>query len=322
VINAALRRQGIGASEVGALFGVDERRDAFSVWLSKKDDADFVLKPNIRMVVGKALERGILDLYTYVTGRAADWLDETQVHPQRPWMVYTPDALVRGERRGVDCKVVFWDQRRKWGATAKDIPERIQLQCAYLMAGLDYDSWDVAALMGEGEPRVYTVERDLELERSMLAYVEEWHRRFIIGNARPPIGGTDEAAGWLKRTFATHRRPDMIAAGETEIDWLVEYAEVRAAQHGLDARQTELENLIKFAIGEHEGLHWPAGKFTWRKTKDSQIIDWQSLALALVTRDYPDPAERDDLIASFTHVKPGYRRIWFDSDLFKDVAAA
>lgn len=142
---------------------------------------------DIRMVVGKALEPGVLSLYTYVTGRQVTYCDVTSVHPVRPWMAYTPDAICNDERRGVDAKVVFWDQRRKWGEKADEIPERVQLQAYWYMAALNYDVWDVCALVGEGEPRVYTIERDPEAEKAMLDRTFEWYSRYLLGDEIPPL---------------------------------------------------------------------------------------------------------------------------------------
>jgi len=317
MLNHELRRQGISGSDLGPLFGCDDERDEFSLWLEKKEGFES-FKPSIRMVVGKALEPGILTLYTYVTGREVEYCDETRRHPSRPWMIYTPDALCMGEQRGVDAKLVFWDQRRKWGDTADEIPDRVQLQCRWYMAALDYDVWDVAALVGEGEPRIYTIERHREVERIILARAEEWYRRYLVGNEQPPIGGSDASARWLKATFPHHKRPDMREATPEEIAVLNDYTALRLLLKELDPERDKLENRLKFAIGEKEGLTWPAGRFTWRRTKDTQVVDWHSMAIALLYHHIQDEGKRAELLAEYTHTKPGYRRIRLDADALRD----
>lgn len=315
-----LRQYGIGGSEVGAIFGVDEMRDEFSLWAEKKGGLPRP-EPGIRMIVGKALEEGVLKLYTYKTGRPVEYYDRTMRHPDRPWMVYTPDALCTTERRGVDAKVVFWDQRRKWGHEADEIPERIQLQCWWYMAGMDYDVWDVAALMGEGEPRVYTIERDREAERVMLARVEQWHRRYIIGDERPAIDASDEAARWLQQAFPAHKRPDIQPATADEIDLLEAYAYVRRIEKSLAPQRALLESRLKEAIGGREGIAWDGGKFTWRRTKDSTYTDWESLGTALLFNFMKDEKERAQVLAEYARVKEGFRRIRFDAVEGDDPAA-
>jgi predicted phage-related endonuclease len=314
MIDPQIRRLGIGGSDVGAIFGVDQYRDAFSLWAEKRGDLP-KSAPNDRQIIGSALEPGVLKLYTHVTGREVRYVNETSRHPARPWMVYTPDALCIDERRGVDAKVVAFDQRRKWGATSDDIPMGIQLQCWYYMAALDYDVWDVAALVGDGMPRVYPIIRDLEAERVMLARVEEFYQRFIAGDEMPPIGGSETAAIWLQQAFPMHKRPDLRDATEDEIVLMTEYAGVRVMESELKRTRKELENNIKLAIADREGLIWEHGKFTWRKTKDTPKTNWESIARGLMFEYVKDESLRTTLLEMHTRVKPGPRRILFQSDL-------
>jgi len=270
-INMELRRQCITSTDVGPIFGVDGYRDAFDVWAEKHGHAPR-WNPTQRMLMGKDMEQGIVQAYSRITGRNVTWCDQTIRHPQHEWMAASPDALIPGEplERGVDAKLVFWDQRRKWGATASDIPEGIQLQMWWMMAVCECERWDIAAWMGEDEPRVYELERDQEAQRVVIAKCEEWYRRYIVGTEVPPISGSETASLWLQQTFPTHKRPDMRQATEEEIAFLVQYAEVREIQKSSTSRRGEMENQIKLAIGDQEGLEWPEGKFTWRRTKDKK----------------------------------------------------
>jgi len=319
MINPALRRDRITSTDVAPIFGVDPYRDGFDVWTGKHGHAPPII-PTKRMLLGKDLEQGIVKAYSRVTGRETQWCDETRVHPTETWMAGTPDAFA-GEGRGVDAKLIFWDQRRNWGADARDIPEHITLQAWWLMAVCECDVWDVAALVGEDEPRVYEIERDREAERVVVAKCHEWHRRYVIGDEIPPITGSDAAAVWLQQAFPLHKRPDMRPATEEEIKFLEEYAYVRLEFKDRKRRREEMENVIKLAIGDQEGLEWPGGKFTWRKAKDAQITNWEAVARGLLHKYVPE-AEHQALIDLHTNPRAGTRRIWFDSDLLHDMSDA
>ena len=310
MIDPAVRDLGIGGSEVAAIFGCDEFRDAFDVCASKKGGLPRQ-EPNMRMVVGKILERGVLDLYTHITGRPHEYCDITSRHPERQWMVYTPDALVPGERRGVDAKVVWWDQRKAWGFEANEVPLRVTFQAAWYMAALDYDAWDICALIG-GDPRVYTIERDKEAERVILARAEEWYRRYLLGDERPPLGNSETAAAWLQAAYPRHKRPDMREANEAETDLLNEYLDVRIAQKKLKAQRDKLEIEIKAAIQDREGLTWDEGRFTWRRTRDGKKIRWENMARGLANQFLATEKEREDLIEFYTDITQGYRKIRID----------
>jgi predicted phage-related endonuclease len=309
MLDQEIRKLGIGGSEIGALFGVDEDRNAFSVWNAKKGGMSGAFTPTSRMIVGKALERGVLELYTHVTGRAVEYCDVTSRHPERPWQVYTPDALCTDERRGVDAKVVFWDQRWKWGETAEEIPERIQLQALWYLNAMDFDAWDICALVGEDMPRVYTIHRDPEVERVMLARAEEFYTRFLVGDERPAFGNSPDAARWLQRAYPRHKPESIRFATKKESELLDEYSDVRVAEKEIAKLRIEYETRIKATIGDLEGLRWAHGKFTWRRTKDSLATDWAALAARLLNDYVPDTETRKKLVAGFTEKTDGVRRI-------------
>jgi predicted phage-related endonuclease len=307
-----LKRTRIGGSEVAPIFGIDDFGSTeFSVWYRKKgggqgeDSGD-----NQRAMVGKALEPGILDLYTRITGRKVEYHDRTIVDPARPYMAATPDALCIGERRGVDAKLVYWDQHKLWGETANEIPHRVVMQAWWYMAAFDYDVWDICALVGL-DPRVYTIHRDREAEQRMLEHVERWHAKYILGDAIPPLGRSADAARWLQRMYPNHKRPDLREAEFGEVAMLENYVHLRLTEKLLKATKFEMETALKAAIKDREGLTWLNGeaKFTWRKTKDGEETDWESLALGLLYGLVKDEKERAQKLADHTTPKIGERRL-------------
>jgi predicted phage-related endonuclease len=314
MIDHELHRLGIGGSEAAALFGADEFKDAFTVWAQKKGGLP-PEPPNVRMIVGKALERAVVDIYACMTGRAVDFCDKTQQHPTRPFQIYTPDALCVNERRGVEAKVVFWDQRNKWGWRADEIPYRVTIQAYWYMAAMDYDVWDVVALIGEGLPRIYEIRRDVEAEKVMLEKAEAWWRKYLVGDERPPIGNSEEAAQWLQLAYPTHKRPDMREATLEEAAILDEYVQLRLHLKRLTRKCDGMELQIIDAIKDKEGLTWPEGRFTWRKTRDREETDWHALAVTLMTKYVKDPNEQILLEELHTSTREGFRRIHINHPL-------
>jgi hypothetical protein len=177
------------------------------------------------------------------------------------------------------------------------------------MAACDFPLWDVVALV-DGVPRIYTIERNLEAEAKMLEYVEFWWRKYIQGDERPPLGGTEEAARWVQQAYpAERKRPDMREATEQERAWLTEYIGVRVLERAVQIQKTRLEVAIKDAIADREGLTWDEGKITWRKAKDGTKTDWRSMALGLRNQFIKDEDQRNHWLETFTHVTPGTRRL-------------
>ena len=315
MIDLELRRKCITSTDVGPIFGVDGFRDAFEVWAEKHGHAPPWI-PNARAAMGKDLEQGIMRAYCRLTGREAQWIDRTIQHPTKPWMAGSPDALLYGANgrvvRGVDSKLVFFDQRRKWGEDAHEIPEAYQLQAWWLMAITDCDVWDVAAWMGEDAPRIYEIERNREAERVVIERCDEWHRRYVLGDEMPPITGSQASTRWLQQAFPTIKRPDLRQATDEEVELLEAYAQARLLRGDAIEACDEMENQIKLAIADREGLEWRRGRFTWKRTKDGVTVDWESMAKGLLNEKDKDQAET--LMGIYTKPKPGIRRIHFVCD--------
>jgi putative phage-type endonuclease len=311
-----IRQSAIGGSEVAALYGVDPWKDEFTVWALKKGGLK-APNPTPQQMMGKILEPSLLKLYTFITRRELVYCDVTKRHPERPWMAYTPDALCRDERRGVEAKLVGWDQRSAWGEGPDEVPLHAEFQVRHYMAAMEYNVWDIIALMPGHQPRIYSLHRDLDIEPLMLQREEEWHRRYILGDDRPPLGGSEEAARWLQKTYPTHKRPDLREATPEEVDLLSEYVQLRVEQGELMERRGFLECQLKDAIKNREGLIWPDGQFTWRTTKDSKHVDWQAMALGLANQFIKDEAARAELLEMFTTVRAGTRRIRLEHPALK-----
>ena len=90
-----------------------------------------------------------------------------------------------------------------------------------------------------------------------------------------------------------------------------EYADVRLLRQDAKEQCDKMENQIKLAIGNREGLEWPGGNFTWRKTKDGEKVNWESLARGLLNEK--DAELQKTLLGIHTEPKPGERRMRFVS---------
>src|SRR5262245_33080468 len=140
MINAELRRLGLGGTDIGPIYGVGRYRTAGDVWVSKKGGLP-PSPPDEVMLTGTFLQAAILAMYAWVTKREVELCDQTFMHPTRKWMVYSPDGFVKGEQCGVDAKYVHWTQAKEWGSTPDDIPLDIQFQAAWYNAAYGWPRW-------------------------------------------------------------------------------------------------------------------------------------------------------------------------------------
>jgi predicted phage-related endonuclease len=276
--------------------------------------------PTKGMMYGKFLEDAIRLIACEETGiNFLAGFNQTMRHPDPKYhLCGTPDALAEDEKDGgLECKFSSWYQRHQWGPTADDIPPQYELQVRGYMAITGRPRWHVAVWCGD-RLLTYVLERDQDFEGFILDHAEQIWRRYFMVKEPPPIDGSKMASAWLQQAYPKHKRPDIRPATDAEIALLTEYGQLRADQKVLAKARAKLENQLKDAIQDREGLQWEHGRFTWRRTKDSTWVDWQSMAVGLRTFYIKDEESRAALTETYTHAKPGTRRIWFSSDQFTE----
>jgi predicted phage-related endonuclease len=326
MLDHELRRQGISGTDLGALLGDDPYRDAHDVWEQKQPNYER-LPPTPFQRLGLCLEGGNLEYYAETTGRKIVRDNITRCHPVRAWQIGTPDALVEGEKRGVDSKIVFWAHRTDFGPgpSGDDLPLRYRTQAHWYMDLMDYDAWDVIALSGGELPRIYTLHRDPEFEAALRKIAFHFYRRHVLGNEEPPLGGGASAHAYLKRIYPRNYL-DLRDASREEVEMLLQFAIERAKLKTLEEQVSTLEVRIKQAIGPHDGIVAPGSRFTWKVTRPSKETDWYHLANTLLANaiegGWIKPEEGQKLIEQYTTMKPGVRRMHFVSKSGKETADA
>jgi predicted phage-related endonuclease len=210
--------------------------------------------------------------------------------------------------RGVDAKLVL-GYRYEWGDDPEAVPLRVDLQARWYMAALDYPVWDIMAVIGTA-PCLYSIKRDLDIEREILAAAERFYRVHIVGNTPPEAGASPATTQYIKERFRSHGgivRPALPAESEL----LDLYSVARREFDEAETNKEKLQNQLCLAIGEDAGLRSDNCTLTWKRIKDSEKTDWQGLATFLLDVHKYGGEERDRLIIDRTFPKPGYRRIHF-----------
>ncbi len=159
-----VRRTGIGGSDIAAVLGVSPYKSAYEVYEEKVNGFKQDLTNNEKVVWGNLLEEPIAKRYEQVTGKR---LSITNIirSGDYPFLIASPDRMIINEKRGLEIKAVGEHTKHLWGESGSQlIPEYYYLQAAHYMLVLDYEAWDVAALIGGQELRTYSFERDREID--------------------------------------------------------------------------------------------------------------------------------------------------------------
>lgn len=307
-----VRKKGIGASEAASVLGMNPYRTPLEVWMQKKGLVETVETPAMRL--GTRLEPVIAEMYQEVTGKRL-YKSDTLYYRNR--ILYaTPDRLITEGTRlmptmGLEIKTANARMAENWGEEGTDeIPQHYLIQCILCMAVTNLSEWDVAALIGGQDFRIYNIQRDVELENSIIERLLEWWDKYMVHNQEPDIDSSQSCADYLVSKYPRNLKPLKEADADTE-QLIQRLNEVRYSLKSFEEQEEAIKNLLKNYIGDADGVQGLSGKCTWKATKDTKVIDWEGIANHLMINCKPD--EKKKIIEPFTIPKPGVRRFLFSA---------
>lgn len=281
----AQRLQGITATDVSAIVGVNPYRSRIDVWREKRgESAPWV--DTERSKWGELLEPVVREDYAARHGMRVD-VPGTLVHPDREWMMATPDGIAyeRGSAdadRGLEIKCHTWRVSHLYGAPGSDeVPLWELCQVAWNLGVSGLERWDLVAFI-DGAPTDYTIFRDGDLISGLVEQCERFRVDNLIGGAVPDPDGSDSFDQWLKSRWS--QNPSALIEIDVDTHALIERARaIREQQAELELEISTLVQQLKLLIGDAEGMQWKnaAGrveKLTWKRNKPGARIDHATMA--------------------------------------------
>lgn len=158
------RRGGIGGSDAAAAVGLSPYKTPYQLYLEKRGEVEPEdLSNNERVEWGIRLEDAVAEGYMARTGWRVHRVNKIQRHPHLPFMLANLDRRIVGAKRGLEIKTVddLAAKFGEWGPTGTDlVPTTYHLQVMHYYAVTGYEEFDVAALVGGNELRIYHIPRD------------------------------------------------------------------------------------------------------------------------------------------------------------------
>lgn len=286
------RRHYLCSTDLSAALGLHPYRRPIDVWLDKTGRAE-PRAENEAMRRGRALEAWIADEYAERTGRRL-------VH--EPWTLYTiddlfgatPDRLVAGagDARGLECKTAGHRQAHRWGDPPDgQVPDEYFVQVQVCAATTGMVRWDLAALLGGDDFRVYEYVRDDALLSDLFARGREWWERHIRADLAPEPDASESFARYIRGRFPRESEP--LADATPEETALAEaYRSAKADAAAAEAEEQRARHAVVTAIGDRAGIQGEWGKITYRAKAGAPR--WKEYALALGGTDEGADAHRGE----------------------------
>lgn len=301
------RRQGIGASDVPAIVGLDSYRSPFDVWYAKTQVVPtgqlpesgpsrwgHLLEPVIAGEYARALDADVL-------------LEESgTLEGAEPWILATPDRIVR--RVGYDVRWLLEIKSRStrtlrdWGESGTDhVPASVLCQVQWQMLVTGDERADVALFItDERQMRTYTVRRDQETIDMLAEECRRFWEGHVLANVAPEMVG-QHVTDYVRDRFKVAGEGVRVATGD-ETSWIAELARLKAEAKANEEAQKPIITALQLAIGDDKGLLAEGvGRVTWSNVKGKAETDWKALATTL--------GATEAAIRDHTIIKPGYRQM-------------
>ena len=153
---------------MGAICGLSTYRTALDVYLDKTSD-DIREETNAAMRWGNLLEDVVAKEYAEVTGQTIEIEPNTIYHPSMKFLAANIDRWVGDKEYVLECKTAGFNKGKEWGDLGTDqIPESYLVQVAFYAAICDVPKVDIAVLIGGQDFRIYTYNRNKELEEKLI----------------------------------------------------------------------------------------------------------------------------------------------------------
>lgn len=275
------RRNGIGASELGAVLGLDAYKTGYAVWLAKTGQA-VDEAPSIAARRGQYLEPLVAELYGEAHPGSVLTKGDTIAHPLHGCILATPDYYVRGsdgDERLLEIKTKTWRSAQGFGGTGTDeVPDVVQLQVQQQLLVTGRTRCDVAVLVDD-QFKLFHVEANAAMQAIILGHVPAWWQRHVVEGLAPNVDGSEAAARHL-RAALRQVRPEPRIGTDAEEALMRDLADVNARLKTLETQKALLTQQLMQATGEDAGIITPAGRFTWSPTKGRATTQWETIARA------------------------------------------
>lgn len=254
----ALRRTGIGGSDVGALLGMSKYTSAYELYLDKRGELPVIPRP-------EALDRAARWGHLHEPLLAQEFSRRHGVktrriglirHVTEPWMLANLDRQVHGCPDGpclLEIKNRSAYKAGDWGESGDPdgVPDQEALQTLHYISVTGYSHAHVAVLINGNDDRNYRVNRDDDLIADIVAMERAFWQRVQDGDP-PPVDGSESATNLLGALWAGSENSAITLSPGEAGDLIASRREIKAGIEALNEDLCLVENQLRNLLGDAE----------------------------------------------------------------------
>lgn len=264
------RKNYLGGTDLAAICGLNPYRTALDVYLDKISD-DISEETNAAMRWGTLLEDVVARAYSEDTGYIVNIEPNTIYHPEHKFLGANIDRWVGNKEFVLECKTAGFTKAKEWGDSGTDqIPESYLVQVAYYAAICDVPKVDIAVLIGGQDFRIYTYNKNKDLEDKIIKIGINFWNNHIEKRIPPKCVNTKDTFN----LFPQSNNKEILAQN----DIIAKLEELKIAKMSEEQIQKTIEKLkveIQEFMQDYDVLIDNNGNViaTWKNTAPKSFFD-------------------------------------------------
>lgn len=287
----------IGSSDIASILGLSAWSSPMQTWarltgLVARYDSNQT-KVTTR---GNRMEAALVNWRNEDIGAAVPVYRGPVIGRDKPWTAYAPYEWAHSRPDAwygpddaptlIEAKTVRRFDDDEWGAAGSaDIPAYYLAQVLWQMGtarlgGRPVVACDLVAFSPMSEDyRVYVIPYDDARFRALLAKVDAWRQRHVIGGEPPPVDGHDATTAILARVYPGGIARKEVEPSDADIVTARRLRTVKDQIEALEAEATLLGNTLRERIGQ-AGATSIKGVGRWIPTAGRVTLDAKALEAA------------------------------------------
>lgn len=284
----ANRKKGIGGSDVAAILGFSPYKSPYQLWLDKTGRSE-KSEQNESAHFGNLLEDVVAKEFSHRSGMKVQRVKQQLFLEEHPWAIGNIDrAVINPEISGnvrfkdgalttdqlLECKTASEYMSKLFGEQDTDqIPDYYLTQCLWYLMITGCQVIHLAVLIGGNKFRMYRIERDEDLIKSIFNKVKAFWFNHVLADVPPaPTCFDDVLHRWSKHVVGKQ-----VEANLNQIKLAEELLTVQQTKKDAEAREEAIKLEIATAMQDAEMMISRGSTICTYKAQSSTRIDTKVL---------------------------------------------
>lgn len=265
-----IRKQGIGGSDVGAIFGLNKWKSPMAVYMDKiSDTVDEINSESAYW--GTTLEDIVATEFAKRNELKIQRRNAVFQHKDYEFMIANVDRFIIKDDKNIgilEVKTASEYVKDQW--KEDKVPDSYYLQVQHYLAVTGLQWAYIAVLVGGNKYQQYYLERDEEVIEVMIQKEKEFWEGNVLKEFPPEWDGTESSEEILKKMYPEASEGTEIILPDELEEHINAIENLKERQKALDTEIAKHEEVLKAEIGDNEKAKVCGRVITWgNQTRES-----------------------------------------------------